>query len=72
MSNFINTKTLLGRGWDAAPGNVSIKSKLMQLQYILGTDSFLNKLDELNPATNKRIVDEEVYQKSYSRSGGNS
>ena len=61
-SNFIHTKTLLGRGWDAEPGDYCSKGAFSKLQQFTGNKLLITKLDELNPGTDKRIVNRETYQ----------
>ena len=63
-SNFINTKTPLGRGWDAEPGDTFTKVKAIKLKEVVGSKLLVNKLEELdiNP-TNNKIITRETLQK---------
>ena len=62
-SNFIHTRTPFGRGWDAEPGDVFTKKDVMKLQQYTGNKLLVDKLDELNTGTNKRLVNRDVYQR---------
>jgi hypothetical protein len=61
-SNFIHTKTSLGRGWDLEPGDVYTKKDMMKLQQFTGNQLLLDKLDGLNTGENKRIATRDTYQ----------
>jgi len=62
-SNFIHTKTPVGRGWDLEPGDIYTKKDFMKLQQFTGNQLLLDKLSELNTGENKGIVTRDIYQK---------
>jgi hypothetical protein len=62
-SNFVHTRTPFGRGWDSEPGDMFTKKDFMKLQQYTGNKLLVDKLDELNTGTNKRLVSRDAYQR---------
>jgi len=62
-SNYIHTRTWVGRGWDSEPGDVFTKKDVMKLQQFTGNQLLLEKLNQLNSGENKVIVTRDTYQK---------